>query len=227
MQTLIIDCETTGTGDDAQVIEFAACTIDIPACSKVEKSIYQRYKPSVPMQWGAIATHHIWPQDLEGKPPSSEAKLPEGVEYVIGHKVDFDWKMLGADPSIKRICTQAMSRKLFPEADSHTQGAMIAMLCGGDDAIRGLLRGSHSAATDTLLCSYLLRKLIETIQDRYQKPVRDVEHLWQISEWARVPTILSFGKHKGTPIKEVPSDYKAWLLKQDDLDPYLRKALTA
>jgi exodeoxyribonuclease X len=42
---------------------------------------------------------------------------------------------------------------------------------------------------------------------------------------ARVPKVLAFGKYKGTPIAEVPSDYKSWLLRQDDVDPYLAKAL--
>jgi len=38
---------------------------------------------------------------------------------------------------------------------------------------------------------------------------------------------MPFGKHKGTPMADVPRDYKAWLLNQPDVDPYLRKALAA
>ena len=53
------------------------------------------------------------------------------------------------------------------------------------------------------------------------------EELYQFSEMARIPKIITFGKHNGQPIKSLPSDYKQWLLKQNDLDPYLRKALTA
>ena len=37
--------------------------------------------------------------------------------------------------------------------------------------------------------------------------------------------VVAFGKHKGTAIKDLPSDYANWLLKQDELDPYLRTAL--
>jgi exodeoxyribonuclease X len=36
---------------------------------------------------------------------------------------------------------------------------------------------------------------------------------------------MPYGKHKGTPIKDIPADYIGWLLKQSDLDPYPRKAL--
>jgi exodeoxyribonuclease X len=38
---------------------------------------------------------------------------------------------------------------------------------------------------------------------------------------------MTFGKWKGTPVKDVPYDYKRWLLGQPDVDPYLRKALLA
>ena len=51
------------------------------------------------------------------------------------------------------------------------------------------------------------------------------EDIWQASELARIPTIMPFGKHKGTAIADIPADYKRWLLGQPDVDPYLRKAL--
>jgi exodeoxyribonuclease X len=51
------------------------------------------------------------------------------------------------------------------------------------------------------------------------------EDVWKVSEIARIPAVMSFGKHKGTPIKDIPADYKEWLLKQTDIDPYLFKAL--
>jgi exodeoxyribonuclease X len=51
------------------------------------------------------------------------------------------------------------------------------------------------------------------------------EDLWQVSEVARIPSVFSFGKHKGTPIKDAPLDYIEWMLRQDDIDPYLRTAL--
>ena len=46
-----------------------------------------------------------------------------------------------------------------------------------------------------------------------------------MSEIARIPTIMPFGKHKGLLLADVPSSYKQWLLGQSDVDPFLRKAL--
>lgn len=51
------------------------------------------------------------------------------------------------------------------------------------------------------------------------------EELWEISEDARIPKIIRFGKHTGSKIEDIPHDYKRWLLGQADIDPYLRKAL--
>jgi exodeoxyribonuclease X len=36
---------------------------------------------------------------------------------------------------------------------------------------------------------------------------------------------MPFGKHKGEEITRIPADYRKWLLKQENVDPYLRKAL--
>jgi exodeoxyribonuclease X len=38
---------------------------------------------------------------------------------------------------------------------------------------------------------------------------------------------MPFGKHKGLLLADVPGDYRDWLLNQEDIDPYLRKALEA
>jgi exodeoxyribonuclease X len=55
--------------------------------------------------------------------------------------------------------------------------------------------------------------------------IQTIEQLYVASEEARIPKSISFGKHKGTSISDLPTDYVQWLMRQDDLDPYLRKAL--
>ena len=36
---------------------------------------------------------------------------------------------------------------------------------------------------------------------------------------------MPFGRHAGEKIADVPTDYVAWLLRQPDVDEYLRTAL--
>jgi exodeoxyribonuclease X len=216
MSAIIFDTETTGI-NDPEIIEAAWLKINNPFSLAIEEKFLSRYKPSKQISLGAMATHHIMDEDLIDCPLSSEFTLPDGVEYLIGHNIDFDWKVIG-QPDIKRICTLALSRKLFPEADSHSQSAMIYMF--ERDSARNMLRNAHAALDDVINCRVVLDYIINKLGN-----ITDWESLWIASEEARIPTVMPFGKHKDLPISEVPSDYKRWLLGQADVDPYLIKAL--
>ena len=59
--------------------------------------------------------------------------------------------------------------------------------------------------------------------------ISDVKSLYEFSEIARVPTHLSFGKHKGEAIADLAASsegagYLKWLVKQENIDPYLAHA---
>jgi exodeoxyribonuclease X len=58
-------------------------------------SFLQRYNPGKPISLGALATHHIIDEDLSGCPPHTDFRLPEGIEYLIGYNVDYDWRVIG------------------------------------------------------------------------------------------------------------------------------------
>lgn len=221
MSAILIDTETTGV-DEPEVIELAYLPIASPAAMPEGDGVQMQFRPSKPISLGAMATHHIIPEDLVDCDPWPGSWAPpaelDSVDYLVGHNIDFDWKAIGS-PKIKRICTLALARHVWPKLDSHQLGALIYHLYPPSMA-RKLVRGAHSALTDVGLCGRLLFALVDTLQPR------DWAHLWELSEQARVPTVMPMGKHKGVPIAQVPRDYKAWLLRQSDVDPYLRKALT-
>jgi exodeoxyribonuclease X len=131
--------------------------------------------------------------------------------------VDFDWEVIGK-PEIKRICTLALARKLWPNLDSHKQGALLYYL--DRNTAREQLRNAHSALTDVGICTVILDHICQ------QLGIKTVEDLYTESEKARIPTAMPFGKHKGMLLKDLPSDYKEWLLGQADINPYLRRALS-
>lgn len=166
-------------------------------------------------------------QDLVGCRDSKEFALPASPLLMIGHNVDFDWRMAGENPDIKRICTLALSRFLFPDKDSHTQSAMMYLIArrnGREAQARELLRNAHAALDDVRNCAIVLRFLLEVAMDAGHA-TDTWEEVHALSEKARIPTVMPYGKHKGTPINQVPNDYKAWLLRQPDVDPYLVQAL--
>lgn len=222
MNAYIFDSETTGL-NEPHLIEAAWLKLKDISSLTVTADFLQRYKPGKPIELSALATSHILDEELDGCEPYNTFALPEDVEYLIGHNVDYDWRVIG-EPDVKRICTRALSSKLWPEADSHTQSAMIYLHYRTEAA--GLLRNAHAALDDVKNCRLLLVKILDTLAVTLGRPVSDWEELWEISEDARIPTVIGFGKHRGMAISDLPSDYKRWLLNQSDLDPYVRKALT-
>jgi exodeoxyribonuclease X len=219
-KAIIFDTETTGIVDpeiiEAAWIEpmfFKYLTYD-----KIVDSFLGRYKPSKSISLSAMSVHHIMDEDLVECPPSSTFNLPDDIDYLIGHNVDFDWSAAGK-PVVNRICTLALSRHLWPELDSHSQSAMLYFL-ERESARDGLRGKAHSALHDVKNCLIILSHIVGKLGG-----VESWEELWKHSEIARIPTIMPFGKHKGAPIKEIPHDYKRWLLNQPDIDQYLLKAL--
>lgn len=221
MNAIILDSETTGF-KDPQMIEGAWLKLDSVTSLNIVEQFLQRYKPSKAIELGALATSHILDEELVDCPPHTDFTLPFGTQYIIGHNVDYDWDVIGK-PDVKRICTQALSRALWPDADSHSQSAMIYKHYRSE--ARQMLHGAHAALDDVKNCRLLLVKILESIAAHNGAPVFSFEDLWMISEEARIPKIIRFGKHSGTEISKIPADYKRWLLGQPDVDPYLRKAL--
>lgn len=219
MRTLILDTETTGR-TDPQAIEIAwAELLDCDSLTVGDHGS-QRYQPSKAIEFGAMATHHILPSDLEGCPPSSSYSLPANCTYLIGHNVDYDWTVIGK-PEVKRICTLAMARTLWPDTDSHTLSALMYFLSRNQENTRTALQKAHSALADVQFTRFLLGNILK------KHPVDSWEELWEYSEVCRIPTRMPFGKHRGVAIADLPADYVAWALRQlPDADPYLRQALS-
>lgn len=221
MSALILDTETT-TIDEPEVIELAFeryDTFDQLASGAPVDTLACRFTPLKPPAFGAMAVHHILPEDLIGLPPSEGALsyCPSHVDYWIGHNIDFDWKALGCPP-VNRICTLAMARHLWPECDAHNLSTITYFLFGATAATRLKLRNAHSAMEDVSLCSFILQRCIEA------SGAQSFEELYRFSERARIPSVMTFGKHRGEPVASVPYGYVKWYRAQPDPDPYLLKA---
>lgn len=217
MSAYIFDTETTGI-NEARIIEAAWIKLATNSVNRVENFL-QRYNPGKRIDLGAMAVHPIIDEDLADMPPHTDFKLPADTEYLIGHNIDFDWKVAG-QPEVRRICTLALSRHFWPELGSHTQSAMLYHFIGKH--ARPLLKEAHSAYCDVSNNHIILTHMVEKI---FSNNPFTWEELWLVSEKARVPTVMPFGKHKGTLIKDIPWDYKSWLLRQPDTDPYLIQAI--
>lgn len=221
MTTLVLDTETTGH-DEPEVIEVGHAQVALNGGVPVDTGAHfeRRYKPTKPSLLGALKVHHILDEELGGCEPSGSFQLPEDTKYLIGQNIDYDWAAIGK-PDVRRICTLALARTYYPEMDSHSQVSQVYHFAKDQREARERIRNAHSALPDVLMC---LGNLQYMTQDRLPQ-YASWEELWQLSEAARVPKVMPFGKHRGEPIAAVPADYKRWLLRQPDVDPYLRRAL--
>ena len=230
MGAIILDTETTGI-DEPDVIELAyAGPFETIAPSATPAIHRQRFKPGKPISLGAMATHHIIEEDLAEEPPWVKPwPLPPGVDVLIGHNIDFDWQAIGA-PQVKRICTLALARSLWPELDSHSLTALTYQF-GDKAAVRKMLRHAHEASVDVYLVGVLMTHLFLALPY-----VRTWEELWEASEKARMPTRFTFGKYgpdKGNPgaliadIRRQDPGYIEWCIFKCDMcsDPYWQGAL--
>lgn len=219
MRALIVDVETTDKDPKTcQVVELAYKPFSILEGFVNERGKCYIYGHSSDMKWGALSTHHILPEELQGVPTF---KVPpfnlEDWDMLIGHNIDFDWACLGK-PAIKRVCTLAMARALWPECDSHSLGALTYFTQGASKETKEKLQNAHSAEADVNLCEELLRVIIT------EKGIGTLEELHTFSEEARIPTMMTFGKFKGEKIDAVDRGYANWYRRQPDPDPYLLEA---
>lgn len=225
MTCYLLDTETTDAGDAPEVIQLAIMGPMATPLTEAPTATFL-YKPSKPISIGAMAVHNIIAEDLEGSPPWAGFALPADCSYIVGHAIDFDWKAIGS-PNVKRICTLALSRSLWPDIDSHKLSALMYHHHAAHIA-RELVKDAHDAERDVDNCLDLLGFIFEQIgtPDTW-------EALWLISEEARIPKIFSFGKFKGeliADIKRTDRSYINWCLSgKCDLvneDAYLRQALS-
>jgi exodeoxyribonuclease X len=217
---LILDSETTGLIEPIEAVEVAWQEVIYSGhhATKTNNNFLQRYKPTKPIEYGALATSHILMSELVDCPPSDSFKLPEDTEYLIGQNIQYDWNVIGK-PDVKLICTKALAQYVIPDIDSYSQSALLYYILG--DEAKPLLKEAHNAQDDINNCYILFSWLISQID----ADISTIEKLYQFSEKCKIPTKMPFGKHKDMLIKEVPKDYISWLLKQPDLDSYLVQAL--
>ncbi|QPF36089.1 3'-5' exonuclease [Acinetobacter johnsonii] len=222
MNALILDTETHDLNGYPIEIAYAPCSFEQGVLVINQGKVFDEYfSCPEPIALGALATHHILEADIAEKPSFDTFKMPQGVQYLIGHNIDYDITAIQKcqpDFTVKGICTLALCRMVWPELP-HTLSAMYYHVMDDLELARKHLRHAHNAKADIYFTGVILSTLVELLG------IRDMNSLYIMSETARIPKYITFGKHKGTAIKDLDSGYVSWLLKQPDLDPYLRKAL--
>lgn len=222
MSAIILDTETHDMKGYPIEIAFGPCSFEQGELWFDQGKVFDEYfSCPEPITYGAMAVHHILESDIAGKPSFETFRAP-ACEYIIGHNIDYDIEAIRkADPDFKAksICTLALARFVWPELDSYTLGSLFYFFSVDKVRARDRLRNAHNAKYDIWFTYIVLKNICLKLG------IKDMQSLYLFSEQARIPTHITFGKHKGAAIKDIPPDYVSWLLKQPDLDLYLKKAL--
>lgn len=197
----VVDVETTGIDDGAQVCEIGWIDIVDRKIVTEPKSTLVRIDGDIPPE--ASAVHHIISEDLTGAPTLSEALDPVmGADVYVAHHAAFDRRFLDAPLACSYwICTYKAALRAWPDAPAHNNQALRYWrgLCLSPEERSA---PAHRAAADVYVTAHLLLDLLTATSP---------ENIWQ---WMREPTLLptvNFGKHKGAKWEDVPTDYLRWI----------------
>ena len=229
LPAFVIDFEATDATTDAQATEIGYCAVAFSAKGVLNPLHHPQAmlcKPDRPISYGAMAVTGICPEDIADKPSHTQVVsyyMPVGAAYIIAHNADYDIQVAanaGVDVSqYKRICTQALARRLLPDLDSHSLGALTYAI--NPDLARQYCRNAHDAGYDVNFTLWLLEHLCEL------GGIANMQDLHNASEKARIPLTFTFGKHKGKAISDVARQdkgYLHWLIRNSE-DSYLLTAL--
>ena len=203
-EIVIIDCETTGTEDDARAVEIGALWFDYETGSPLHGELRSTLvNPGIPIPATASAVHHITDGMCADAPAIDHVmdRFRRDAVYVA-HNAKFDRRFLGALGD-RWVCTYKCALQQWPDAPSHGNQVLSYWL----NLTRPPEGHAHRAMYDVWTTAFLLVAL------------RDAG--WTLDRMLDVsskPSLLAkfrFGKHANVPLAQVPADYLQWMLRQD------------
>ncbi|MGE5510289.1 MAG: putative quorum-sensing-regulated virulence factor [Bacteroidota bacterium] len=204
----VIDIETTGLDPMADaIVEIAS--VDLTKEGGITNPQQTFVFPDQKIPALASAVHHIVDDDVREAPRLREAlALFEGADCYIAHNCSFERSFL--DPILGRqawLCTFKCALRIWPDFVEHNLQALRYQL--GIVQPFGRPRQEivpHRAASDTIVTAAIAHVIMR--QARWSDLMR----------WSQEPahyTRLTFGKHRGQKLADVPVDYLDWMLKSD------------
>ncbi len=188
----------------------------------------EHFKPPVPIEDGAAKVHgktndmaESWPTFAGSK---YELHLPKLLKenILVCHNAKYDIGVLqneGIEVG-QYICTMEVARAVLPTATNHKLQTLRTEI--GFDVPEGDLT-AHDAMGDVLvmigLFAYMWR--IEQNKGLFGE---EVAKRW-VSISSGIPEKMPFGRHRGVPIAQLPTEYVAWILQEKDFDPRVIAAI--
>ena len=210
---IVLDFETTGLTPGYRPIEIAWLEFDKDF--NVLNTAESLINPRIPIEPSATEVHGITDR-LVAESPSlvgfiGDQFLGDRV-LVVGHNVQFDAPFFAPFcREMGTLCTLKLSLVVNPEATSHSLGSLAELLGVVEEP-------THRAAADVATCFSVLRYYSLSLGV-------GLGGLLERSRSLNADSIMSFGAHRGKPIRDLPSSYKGWVLAKFDPGHWLVEVL--
>jgi exodeoxyribonuclease X len=207
---LVTDLETLDEAPPAGVIEIGWTSVRAEedhadmwdfAYGELEGSMLHGIPEGQIMSPDNRAVHHIDPAELAGLPPFDPAEWRVGLDdvtHLVAHNSAFEAQWL--DWGLPWVCTYKCALRAWPDAPSHSNQALKYFLGPLQDG--PWAHPPHRALPDAKVTALTFGRLLE---------LYEIEQLIQWTLEPRLLTKMSFGKHKGTKLKDIPLDYLEWV----------------
>ncbi len=213
----VVDVETTGMDPQVnKIVQIAAYEVYRGEITLLYESLVHPLR-SIPPETSAV--HHITDKMVEFALPWEAVWRQMGavlasMDVLVAHNAVFDRGFL-PETGKPWLCTKRLAQHLWPEAPNHKNQTLRYWL--GLE----LAAAAHDATGDTLVTAHVLLKEIEAYLAR--GGADDPMALVRLADAPVRIEKMPFGKHFGTTLSDVPSDYLRWTLKNiQDMDPDLR-----
>ncbi len=210
----VVDLETTGfEPPEAEVCEVAICDFLLEERLIQPPHTCMCRVNSMPPE--ARAIHHISLADCEAWDPFDAQVIFSGaIDAIAAHNAEFELKFFKSPVPV--ICTYKAALRVWPEAPSHSNGALRYWLedAGKIHPVHANTQPSHRAGPDTYVTAHILHALFEagaTGKD--------------MVAWTKEPRLLPtcpIGKFRWKPWAEVEAGFLGWMLRQPTMEEDLK-----
>lgn len=212
----VIDTETSGFADNAEVIEFASVHLEVSTdeCGLLTTH-FHGYSAGLygleeaKLEPAASGVHHLTYDDIEGMPSFARCK-PQltGADYFVAHSAAYDRKFCtGGVFDVPWICTYKVAYELLPDMPDYKNQTLRYALGLKLPAWVPEQLAPHRALYDAAVTSELFAYL--------RGLGVDLDEMVAISSRPLLLRKVTFGQHYGKTWREVPAGYLRWILCQD------------
>lgn len=210
----VIDFETTGIEPpDAEICEVGICDFHL-----------EDRRVDAPLSWlcgvramppDVRAIHHISLAECIDQPAfAADVMMAPEVTAMAAHNSEFETKFFAQ--SVPVICTYKAALRVWPDAPSHSNGALRYWLedSGKITIDHEKTQPAHRAGPDAYVTAHILLALIDA-----GTTGRDMV------KWTKEPRLLPrcpLGKFRGKPWSEVEDGFLGWMLRQPTMEADLK-----